>query len=470
MNTRTGLLFALCAAAVSTTLAGTDAAAQRGGRSSFQTTCASGARPSNQANQAQGVLNRAMLPMIPAAQKPGMYQQAYDQAMQGVTADANNPYNYYVAAQAAVGLNQVARADSLFRKTVELCPEFAAEVAPARQGLVGAAMEAARVAIAERHDTTAAISNWGLAAALDSTNTDAPFYVAYFSFLRGDKQRALPIFQRIVAAPAPAAADTDAVQRRKAALGALIDESALRLNANQNQQTLDLLAPVLRAEPNNHNAIYYQSLALYKMQNWDALAPVATRVLEIDPLNYNAHLIAFAAHKGIADRAKAQGNTAADNAARTRATHVLEAADALPIQFEVTQVSSDGSVSGTAVGGTAATGSPVALEFTLYDGSKVLKVDTIRISAPAKGDTVRVGGGGPLVGLSAGDARQRCGEPTSVNRTTTGGGTEEQWVYGSGRYVYVSNGRVTAFQDQGQPLCGLASADPVLAWRYRVVR
>jgi len=389
MNTRNGLLFALCAAAVATTLAGTDAAAQRGGRSSFQTTCASGARPSNQANQAQGVLNRAMLPMIPAAQKPGMYQQAYDQAMQGMTADANNPYNYYVAAQAAAGLNQVARADSLYRKTVELCPEFAGEVTPARQQLVGAALEAARVAIAERHDTTAAITNWELASQLDPNNADAPFYVGYFSFLRGDQTRALPVFRRLLAMPAPAPADTDAVQRRMAALGGLLDASARMLNANQNQQAADLLQAVIQADPNNRNALYYQSLAYYKMQRWADLLPVAERVMRIDPLNGNEALVMFAAHRALADQAKAQGNTTSETQHRNAALR-LPNPDSMQVTVDNVNMTTEGTtttIRGQVKGAAARAGAPVRLEFTLTSPGGDVGTGTVTVAAPVRDAT-----------------------------------------------------------------------------------
>jgi hypothetical protein len=41
----------------------------------------------------------------------------------------------------------------------------------------------------------------------------------------------------------------------------------------------------------------------------------------------------------------------------------------------------------------------------------------------------------------------RWGRPQSKNRTTTVHGTSEQWVYGNGRYLYFTNGVLTAIQD-----------------------
>ncbi len=389
MNTKNGLLFALGAAAFATLLAGGEAAAQRGNRATFSVTCASGARPSNQASSGQALLNRAILPMIQAAQKQQFYQQAWDQAQQGITADANNPYNNYVAAQAAAGLNQVTRADSLFRRTVELCPEFAGEVGPARTALAGAAMEAARVAIAERNDTAAAIQNWELAAQLDTTNADATFYVGYFSFLRGDQERALPVFRRLVAMPQPAAADTDAVQRRMAAMGGLLDASARMLNANQNQQAIDLLRAVLAADPNNRNALYYQSLALYKMQRWADLLPVTERVLRIDPLNGNEALVAFAAHRALADEAKARNQTQVENQHRMSALR-LPNPDSMAVTVESVNLTTEGTtttIRGSVKGAAARPGSPVRLEFTLTSPAGDLGTGTVTITAPARDAT-----------------------------------------------------------------------------------
>ena len=51
----------------------------------------------------------------------------------------------------------------------------------------------------------------------------------------------------------------------------------------------------------------------------------------------------------------------------------------------------------------------------------------------------------PTVGMSEHDANLSAwGPPQQINRTVTTYGTNEQWVYGTGRYLYLVNGRVTA--------------------------
>jgi len=392
MNTRNGLLFALGAAALATALDGGTAAAQRGnnrgGAASLpQVTCASGVRPSSQAGNAQGTLNRALLP-IPAAQKQTYYQQAYDQAQQGVTADANNPYNYFVAAQAAAGLNQPLRADSLFRRTVELCPEFSGEVAPARKAVAQQLVQTGLEAF-QRNDTTAAINTWAQATAIDSTLTDAIYYIGVFSGMRGDNDRAVSSFRRILAMPAPEAADSEHVQQRMVSIAGLLDVSARMLNANQNQPAIDLLRDVLRIDPNNRNALYYTSLALYKMQRWADLLPVAEKVLRVDPLNGNEALVMFAAHRALADVAKGQNNTAVEQQHRNAALR-LPNPDSMQVTVDQVSLTTDAGVTtvrGVVTGASARPGTAMRLEFTVANPMGDAGTGTVTVAAPERDKT-----------------------------------------------------------------------------------
>lgn len=55
----------------------------------------------------------------------------------------------------------------------------------------------------------------------------------------------------------------------------------------------------------------------------------------------------------------------------------------------------------------------------------------------------------PRIGMTKEQVVKRTnwGTPNDINRTITAGGTREQWVYGIGRYLYFSNGILTAIQD-----------------------
>lgn len=62
--------------------------------------------------------------------------------------------------------------------------------------------------------------------------------------------------------------------------------------------------------------------------------------------------------------------------------------------------------------------------------------------------TLPVSGKHPEIGMTAEEVENSSwGKPNHVNRTTTANNVSEQWVYGSGRYVYLDNGVVTAIQD-----------------------
>ena len=49
-------------------------------------------------------------------------------------------------------------------------------------------------------------------------------------------------------------------------------------------------------------------------------------------------------------------------------------------------------------------------------------------------------------GMSAELVRKAWGKPQHINKTVTANRVEEQWVYGE-QYVYISNGKVSAWQD-----------------------
>lgn len=52
-----------------------------------------------------------------------------------------------------------------------------------------------------------------------------------------------------------------------------------------------------------------------------------------------------------------------------------------------------------------------------------------------------------FIGMSSQAVLASLGKPQRVNRTTGSWGVHEQWVYGTGRYVYIENGYVSAWQD-----------------------
>lgn len=63
---------------------------------------------------------------------------------------------------------------------------------------------------------------------------------------------------------------------------------------------------------------------------------------------------------------------------------------------------------------------------------------------------VAISEGRPAIGMNESDLRSALGNPTRIHRTNHEGLTSDQWVYhkdGQSWYVYVNDGRVSAFQN-----------------------
>jgi tetratricopeptide (TPR) repeat protein len=245
----------------------------------------------------------------------------------------------------------------------------------------------ARTALVDRSDTTAAIAGWTLATQLDSTNTDAAFYAGYFSLLRGDNARAIPVFRRILTMAPPAANDTNGLERRDVAVRAVLGYGGQLFNQDQTAQAVEVLSSVRAVDPQNHDANYWTTLALYKLQRWNDLATVTAKVVELAPLNYNAFMLLHDAHKMTADALKAQGNAAQETQRRQEAMRAQGTGEALPVQVENVALTSNGNtttVRGVVVGGAAAAGTPIRLEFHLTTPSGEVGMATVNVAAPAK--------------------------------------------------------------------------------------
>lgn len=52
-----------------------------------------------------------------------------------------------------------------------------------------------------------------------------------------------------------------------------------------------------------------------------------------------------------------------------------------------------------------------------------------------------------VIGFSKQMCREAWGEPNSINKSTGSWGTHEQWVYGSGSYLYFENGKLSSIQN-----------------------
>ena len=345
-----------------------------------QVTCSVAAGTS--AQTAQGALNRTMIPGIRAEVAAPFYQQALTAAQQ----DPANPFNTYIMGQAYVGMNQFAQADTAFRRTVELCPGFAEEVGNARKAAYQTAYNAAVTAL-QAHDTATAIAGFTRAAGLYDRSPDVYFNLGVLYSQTGDLARSVQYYRQALNTQADpdttAEGRAAAAEMRANAIIGLVNAGGQFFQKENYTGAVDVFRTVTQLDPNSRDAWYNLGLALYKQSRWSDLVPVAQKIAQIDPLNYNGQIILFNAYKGLADAAPNDRN----NPNRQNALRVLAFADSMPVQIEGIQVANNAGtarVSGTVVGAKAPAGRPVTLEFTLYGATGRLGTQTVTVNAPVK--------------------------------------------------------------------------------------
>jgi tetratricopeptide (TPR) repeat protein len=388
------LVMALCAGAVSAgcAAAGTGGPASPALTSVPDVMCPGGPLQSTQwASQAQGALNRTRV--LQGDARVPFYRTALEQAEAGLAADAENPYHHYLAGQAAAGLEDYATANAHLERAAALCPALVAEeIEEVRQRAWTLAFERGLAAY-QAEDMEGAIRAWEGAATIWQGAANAQFNLGILYAAREDYTTSNRYYRDVLAIidGLPASDDPEITSERVAmrvqALNGLIALGAQLFTAERLDEAAATFRSVAELEPNNRDAWYNHALTLYRMQQWTNLLPVAERVSQIDPLNYNAAIILFNAHKGIADAAAAERRTQAEREASNRALAALERAQGLPVRIDgiVYSWNADtGAVelTGTATG-TGAAGGPVTLEFTVFGASGQLGTGTVTVQRPA---------------------------------------------------------------------------------------
>lgn len=386
-----GIVVASACASAGTMGGGTAAAPPAAASSLPQVQCAAGVPAATQyATAAQGALNRTLV-VQGAAQTP-FYNTAMEQARAGIAADANNPLHHFLLAQAALGTNNYVAADSAFRRTLELCPQFAVEVTPLRDRASQLAFNAGVEAF-NRQDTAVALAQWEQAGRMHEAYPQAHFNQAVVYAGRNDYTRATAAYRATLAALERVTPDTsnatELAETRAGSLSGLLNAGAHYFTANEFARAGEIFAEVHRLDPNHRDAWYNHALSLYKLERWQELVPVASRLVQIEPLNYNSMILLFNAYKGLSEAAKAARNTAVESTNRNLAVSTLQAADALPVQVSDVQLSTRDGVrlAGTVRGAAARAGTPIRLNFTFFGPSGPVGTQSVTVSAPAKDAT-----------------------------------------------------------------------------------
>jgi tetratricopeptide (TPR) repeat protein len=158
---------------------------------------------------------------------------------------------------------------------------------------------------------------------------------------------------------------------------------------------------ITEAHPNNRDAWYNYVNALYAQQRepetttaqrWQEVIQATERLLELDPLNENAHLILIQAYR--------------DTRRQQDALRIATRNQELPVHLDEFQIRQDGAravLRANVTGNRAAAGSPVQLEFTFFGPTgQSLGTQRTTVSAPAQNANTRLEVSVPTETLPAG--------------------------------------------------------------------
>lgn len=321
------------------------------------------------------------------------YAQARQVAGRAIAGSPGNAYAYYLAGQAAIGTADYADADSLLRRSRELCPELGAyDVDRLLAGGAGLTFDRALAAL-QSGDTTAAVAGFETALRMDPNNYPSEFYLGLVAFGRQQTDESVERWRRVATIidrlPADSSAQVTADRRsaRINAVNALTFAARQYLEREQTPQAVQLLQQLSRDLPNNADVAYYYALALNTEQRWQELLPAAQRAVEMAPLNYGAMVLMYNGYAGQSQQAAAAGQNAQASELGRQAALVRQRHDSLPVQIEQLQVDVDGdstAVRGVAVG--TGRNAPVTVEFTLHGADGPLGTGRTTITPPAAAD------------------------------------------------------------------------------------
>ena len=129
--------------------------------------------------------------------------------------------------------------------------------------------------------------------------------------------------------------------------------------------------------PSSRDVWFNYANALFGAAEWDSLATVGARLVELDPLGEQSGLIVARALLGAGDS--------------TAALAALDAIDRAPVYVEELQMrplEAITRVQGVVIGNAAEPGLPVTLRFSFYDEAQPVGRETVTVAAPPPGDSV----------------------------------------------------------------------------------
>jgi tetratricopeptide (TPR) repeat protein len=230
------------------------------------------------------------------------------------------------------------------------------------------------IAAFQRRDEDGAIEKWE-AANRAYDRPEGYNNIAVILEGRGEYGRAASMYRQALAVLSRMRAPLDSERNERLATRRDVHQGLLGageelFRQGKSAEAVEALQALTAADPTNRDAWHTLGLALYKLERWEDLLPVARRSVELDPLSNSARTL-------LANVSKRQN--APDEQKGVLAT--------LPVYVEGIQMVRGAdrvTLRGMVTGNRAAAGSEVRLDVTLYDVGDVVGNHTVTLTAPPR--------------------------------------------------------------------------------------
>lgn len=379
----------------------------------------------------------------------GNYEDALEQAQQGIAADSANPIHYYMAGSAYANLGQAEDANEMFERAESIYPAYELDIEPAREEAWGNLFNAGVEAYNEG-DMERAAELWEQANGIYQLRHEGFMNLAVLYTQREDYDRAVDAYQNALAAlerePITRELEEEEITEREearaemaASLGELLlfteryddavdffrervaeDPDNIRLRSSlaaalsqtgQEAEAQEIYEELLTGGDLSPDDMFNVGVALFNSQQYEQAAQAFEQVTEAYPnsrdawYNYANSLYALERYDELVRVAErvVELDPLGENSAlilaqayrqtgnNSGALEVLQQNEARPVHLQDLEIRSrEGAavVSGTVVGNQAEAGTPVRIRVTIFgaDGGE-LGTETVTIDAPAADQT-----------------------------------------------------------------------------------
>lgn len=376
----------------------------------------------------------------------GQFEQALQEAQQGIAADSTNPRHYFLLGQAHAGLGNTEEANAAWARAEQLYPAYELEIEPARESAWADAFNQG-VEAYNSNDMAGAVAAWTRANEIYQLRPEAYQNLAAIYTQQGDYEQAIAAYQGALAAvesePAARVLEEEEIADREASRATALENLAeLLLFTEQHAQAEELFREQMQQDPDNvalqgklaaaiaaqpgreseAQAMYNELLGrsdldaatlmeigvvLFQQQDFARAAEAFERVTEARPNSrdawYNLANALYAAESWEAlipigerlmeidplnyDGSLMLARAYRDAGQNDNALRELERIEAAPIRLQKLQTRQGAgrtTVSGEVMGGQASAGTPFQLRFTFYgENGAALGTETVTVNAPA---------------------------------------------------------------------------------------